>query len=42
MLRVIAITAYRRPAYTREVLDALAKCDGIADWILLPNVEPGH
>jgi len=42
MLRVITMTAYRRPAYTREVLDALAKCDGIADWILLPNVEPGN
>jgi hypothetical protein len=42
MLRVITMTAYRRPAYTREVLEALAKCDGIANWILLPNVEPGH
>jgi hypothetical protein len=36
------MTAYRRPAYTREVLAALAQCDGIADWLLLPNVEPGH
>ena len=42
MLRVITMTAYRRPAYTREVLAALAKCDGVADWLLLPNVEPGH
>src|SRR5688500_581820 len=42
MLRVITMTAYRRPAYTREVLDSLAKCDGIADWLFLPNVEPGH
>jgi hypothetical protein len=42
MLRVITMTAYRRPAYTREVLAALAQCDGIADWLLLPNVEPGH
>jgi len=41
MLRAITMTAYRRPAYTREVLAALAKCDGIADWLLLPNVEPG-
>ena len=23
-------------------LAALAKCDGIADWLLLPNVEPGN
>jgi len=42
MLRVITMTAYRRPAYIREVLAALAQCDGIADWLLLPNVEPGH
>jgi len=42
MLRVITMTAYRRPAYTREVLAALATCDGIADWLLLPNVEPGN
>ena len=42
MLRAITMTAYRRPAYTREVLAALAQCDGIADWLLLPNVEPGH
>ena len=42
MLRAITMTAYRRPAYTREVLAALAQCDGIAAWLLLPNVEPGH
>ncbi|MCA9201588.1 MAG: hypothetical protein KDA59_00990 [Planctomycetales bacterium] len=36
------MTAYRRPAYTREVLAALARCDGITDWLLLPNVEPGN
>ena len=37
MLRAITMTSYRRPAYTREVLAALAKCDGIADWLLLSN-----
>ena len=42
MLRVITMTAYRRPDYTREVLRGLADCDGIGEWILLPNVEPGH
>lgn len=42
MLRVITMTAYRRPDYTREVLTALANCDGIADWLFLPHVEPGH
>ncbi len=37
------MTSYRRPAYTREVLAALAKCEGIAEWLLLlPNVEPGN
>jgi hypothetical protein len=41
-MKVITMTAYRRPAYTREVLAAMAKCDGIADWLLLPNVEPGN
>ena len=41
-MKVITMTAYRRPQYTREVLDALAQCDGISDWVLLPNVEPGN
>ena len=42
MLRVITMTSYRRPDYTREVLNALAKCEGISDWLFLPNVEPGN
>ena len=42
MLRVITMTSYRRPDYTREVLAALANCDEIDDWLLLPNVEPGN
>lgn len=41
-MKVITMTAYRRPEYTREVLEALAQCDGIGDWTLLPNVEPGN
>jgi hypothetical protein len=41
-MKVITMTAYRRPQYTREVLDALARCDGIGDWTLLPNAEPGN
>lgn len=40
-MKVITMTAYRRPQYTREVLAALAQCDGVEDWVLLPNVEPG-
>lgn len=31
-----------RPQYTREVLEALANCDGIGDWTLIPNVAPGN
>lgn len=42
MLRVITMTAYRRPKYTREVLTALAQCEGIGEWVFLPQVEPGH
>jgi len=38
----ITLTAGDRPAYLREVLDALRLCDGIADTILLPHVEPGN
>ena len=40
-MQLITMTAYRRPDYTRQVLDALAKCRGIGDWLLLPSVEPG-
>jgi hypothetical protein len=42
MLKVITMTAYRRPQYTREVLDALSRCNGIGDWQFLPHIEPGH
>lgn len=41
-MQVITMTAFRRPAYTREVLSALARCAGVADWLLLPTVEPGN
>lgn len=42
MQKVITMTAYRRNDYTREVLDSLAACHGVADWLFLPHVEPGY
>lgn len=38
--KLITMTGYRRPLYTREVLAALAKCRGVGGWTLLPSVEP--
>jgi hypothetical protein len=40
--RVITLVLYNRPAYTREVLDALRRCDGVGDYVLLPHIEPGN
>jgi hypothetical protein len=42
MRRIVTMTAYRRPDYTRTVLKALAKCEGISEWTFLPQLEPGH
>lgn len=33
--KVIAITLYRRPKYTRQVLDALKQCYGIEDYTVM-------
>jgi hypothetical protein len=41
MPKIITMTAYRRPEYTQQVLDSLAACTGVADWLFLPCVEPG-
>ena len=35
------MTASRRPGYTRQVLEALLRCDGVEDYRLLPCLEPG-
>jgi hypothetical protein len=32
---------FNRPEYTRQVLAHLAACRGIADYLLLPHIEPG-
>ncbi len=42
MDKLITMTAYRRPDYTRQVLDALAQCEGIQDWRFAAFVEPGN
>lgn len=39
--KVITMTAYRRPEYTRQVLTALARCHGINDYRVLIHVDPG-
>ncbi len=40
-MNCIAFTAYRRPDYLARVLASLAACEGIAEYTLLPHVEPG-
>jgi hypothetical protein len=42
MKKVITLVLYNRPDYTRQVLDALRRCDGIEDYTLLPHIEPGN
>lgn len=39
---VISMTAYRRPAYTRQVVNALADLRGISNCIFIACCEPGH
>lgn len=41
MNKLITMTAYRRPEYTGQVLDALARCEGVEDWRLAAFIEPG-
>lgn len=39
-MNLITMTACNRPEYTRQVLDALAKCHGIEKYTLLAHIEP--
>lgn len=39
--KVITMTLFRRPQYTREVLRHLLKCDGIDDYRVIIHIEPG-
>jgi hypothetical protein len=41
-LKIITMTASHRPQYTCQVLEALARCRGIQDYLLMPSLEPGH
>lgn len=41
-MKVIASTLYRRPEYTKQMMDGLLSCDGIEDYLVLFCVEPGH
>lgn len=39
--KVITMTLFNRPAYTKQCLQALSECVGISEYILCPTVEPG-
>ena len=36
------MTAWRRPEYTKQVIDNLKKCIGFNEYIFLPTIEPGN
>ena len=40
--KVVTIAAYRRLAYTRQVVEALSRCAGIDDYLVLFHLEPGY
>lgn len=40
--KVITMTAWRRPEYTRQVIDSLKNCIGFEEYVLLPTIEPGY
>ncbi len=40
--KVVCTAAYNRPQYFRKVLNALSRCTGIEDYIIVPCVEPGN
>src|SRR5437870_3482062 len=42
MKKVITMVLYNRPDYTKAVLDALRRCDGIGEYLILPHIEPGN
>lgn len=39
--KIITMTAWRRPGYTKQVIDNLKNCIGIEEYTLLPTIEPG-
>ncbi len=40
--KIITMTAWRRPKYTKEVIDNLRNCIGFEEYLLLPTIEPGN
>ena len=41
MKHVITFIAWRRPEYTRQVIEGLRRCEGIEKYTVLSFVEPG-
>lgn len=39
--KVVTMTAFRRPDYTWQVLDALSRCAGVDEYRVLIHVDPG-
>jgi hypothetical protein len=42
MKKLITFALQGRPDYLRSVLEALRKCDGIHEYLILPHIEPGN
>lgn len=40
--KVITMTGFKRPDYTKQVLDSLRQCIGFDEYTLLPTIEPGY
>lgn len=39
MAKTLTMVAYRRPDYTRQVLEALASCEGIEEYLLVVSID---
>jgi predicted O-methyltransferase YrrM len=40
--KVVTMTLFRRPRYARQVLEALARCEGIDAYLVLLHIESGY
>lgn len=40
--KIITMTAWRRPDYTKQVIENLKRCIGFEEYTLLPTIEPGY
>ncbi len=40
--KIITMTAYKRPEYTKQVIDSLSRCIGIDNYTLLIGIDPGY